>query len=46
MVKNDLLWETMIFGGKHDDFQERYTSYQDAIEGHMRAVTMAIQDKY
>ena len=36
-----LLWETMIFGGKHDDYQERYTSYEDAVEGHKRAVKLA-----
>jgi hypothetical protein len=33
-----LLFETMIFGGPHSDFQERYTSWDEAEEGHMRAV--------
>jgi len=23
-----VLWETMIFGGKHNGFQERYSSYE------------------
>jgi hypothetical protein len=36
-----VLWETMIFGGKHDQYQERYTSHADAVEGHARAVAMA-----
>jgi hypothetical protein len=36
-----VLWETMIFGGKHDQYQERYTSHVEAVEGHARAVAMA-----
>jgi hypothetical protein len=28
----------MIFGGEHDQYQERYTSYEDAVEGHQKAV--------
>lgn len=36
-----ILWETMIFGGAHDEYQERYTSCADALAGHARAVTLA-----
>jgi hypothetical protein len=36
-----VLWETMIFGGEHDQYQERYTSHADAVEGHKRAVELA-----
>lgn len=36
-----ILWETMIFGGEHSEYQERYTSLADAIEGHQRALAMA-----
>ncbi len=36
-----VLWETMIFGGKHDEYQERYTSRDDALAGHRHAVWMA-----
>lgn len=32
-----VLWETMIFGGKHDQFQERYSSEEDARAGHEKA---------
>jgi hypothetical protein len=32
-----VLWETMIFGGEHDQYQERYTSREDALAGHERA---------
>jgi hypothetical protein len=34
-----VLWETMIFGGDHDqNYQERYSSYEDAVEGHQNAI--------
>jgi hypothetical protein len=36
-----LLWTTMIVGGKHNDFQERYASRDEALEGHKRAVALA-----
>jgi hypothetical protein len=36
-----VLWETMIFGGEHAGYQERYTSHVGAVEGHARAVAMA-----
>jgi hypothetical protein len=41
-----ILWETMIFdeGSKHrnklGDYCERYTSKQDALEGHERAINL------
>ena len=35
-----VLWETMIFGGEHDQYQERYTSHKDALEGHEKALTL------
>ena len=35
-----VLWETMIFGGKHDQYQERYKSHYDAIIGHQRAINL------
>ena len=36
-----LLWETMIVGGKHHGYQERYASREEALEGHEKAVAMA-----
>lgn len=36
-----VLWETMIFGGRMDGYQDRYTSLQAAKEGHERAVAEA-----
>ena len=34
-----ILWETMIFGGQNDQaYQERYASYEQALEGHQKAI--------
>lgn len=36
------LWfETMIFGGIHDQYQERYTTLEQAVAGHAAAVLLA-----
>jgi hypothetical protein len=39
-----VLWETMIFGGEHDQYQDRYTSYEDALEGHQTALTLITKE--
>lgn len=40
-----VLFETMIFDDSRDsdtdDYQERYTSYEDALEGHNKALEIA-----
>jgi hypothetical protein len=36
-----LLWETMVFNGEDDIYQERYSCYEDAVEGHKRALELA-----
>lgn len=36
-----LLWETMIFGGEHNHYQERYASIEAARIGHKKAVELA-----
>lgn len=36
-----LIFETMIFGGDHDEYQERYSTKAQAEEGHKRAVELA-----
>ena len=36
-----ILFETMIFGGPEDGFQERYTTWAEAEAGHERAVAVA-----
>lgn len=40
-VGKPLLFETMIFGGKHDDYQERYSTYKEAVAGHKKALELA-----
>lgn len=35
-----ILFETMIFGGKHDQYQERYSTWVEARKGHKRAVNL------
>ena len=35
-----ILWETMIFGGPHDQYQDRYSSKEDALAGHAKALAM------
>lgn len=35
-----ILFETMIFGGKHDQYQERYCTWDEADIGHRDAVRM------
>lgn len=35
-----LLFETMIFGGKHDGWQERCSTWDQAVAMHARAVNM------
>lgn len=40
-----VLWETMIFGGEHDQYQERYTSYKDALRGHFAVLSLVQRPK-
>ena len=39
------LFETMIFGGKHDQYQERHRTWKQAKEGHKIAVDLVKEDK-
>lgn len=35
------LWfETMIFGGSHDGYQERYETWEQAEQGHLKALAL------
>src|ERR1700730_7109659 len=36
-----LLWETMIFGGHHDSYCQRYATREEALAGHVTAVQIA-----
>lgn len=35
-----ILFETMIFGGKFDGYQERYKTYKEAEEGHKKVLQL------
>lgn len=35
-----ILWETMIFGGEHDEYQKRYSNFEDAKKGHQSAIDL------
>ncbi len=37
-----ILFETMIFGGRLDNYQNRYETYDQAVEGHKNAIAMVI----
>lgn len=37
-----VLWETMVFGGRLDHEQRRYTSREAALQGHAEMVVRAI----
>jgi len=36
-----ILFETMIFGGDHDEYQWRYVTWDEAIAGHKSACLVA-----
>ena len=40
-----VLWETMIFGGSHDQYCERYASKEGALAGHKKAVDMVKREQ-
>jgi hypothetical protein len=40
-----ILYETMIFGGKENGYQDRYCTREEALEGHKKALAMAGLDK-
>lgn len=39
-----IVFETMIFGGAHDDYQERYATWDEAVAGHATAVALVRAD--
>ena len=39
-----ILWETMIFGGEHDEDQWRYRSREEALEGHEAVVRALLSE--
>lgn len=41
-----ILWETMIFGGEGDGYQDRYSSLKSALAGHDHAIALMSEAGY
>lgn len=41
-----VLFESMIFGGPHDEYQRRYCTYQEALEGHNNLVKALEEERH
>lgn len=41
-----VLFESMIFGGSHDEYQRRYCTYQEALEGHNNLVKALEEERH
>lgn len=39
-----VVFETMIFGGEHNDYCEKYSTWEEAEQGHQKAIEMVFQD--
>lgn len=40
---NSLWFETMIFGGEHDEYQKRYETWEEAEQGHIDAFNLVMK---
>jgi hypothetical protein len=40
-----ILFETMIFGGEHDGYMDRYRTREEALAGHAKALRIAKGDE-
>ena len=38
-----ILFETMVFGGEHDGYQRRYSTWDEAVAGHHAAIEMIFE---
>jgi hypothetical protein len=41
---NPLLFETMVFGGIYDEYQKRYSTYEQAIDGFYQVCKMVLEE--
>lgn len=44
--KGIVFFETMIFGGRHNHYIERYKTREQALRGHQRAVAMVREEHH
>lgn len=40
-----VLFETMVFGGEHDEWMDRYHTYDEALAGHKKVVDCITNNK-
>lgn len=40
-----ILFETMIFGGEHNEYCERHSTWEEAEAGHQKAIELAFEVK-
>ena len=38
-----ILFATVIFGGDHDGYRERYSTWEEAVAGHERCIKMTFE---
>jgi hypothetical protein len=41
-----VLFESMIFGGEHNEYQRRYCTYDEALEGHNNLVKALEEERH
>ena len=41
--KKPVLFETMVFGGKHNDYTRRYRTWDEAVQGHKDVIDMILK---
>lgn len=41
-----ILFESMIFGGPHEDYQRRYSTYDEALQGHNNLVRALEEERH
>jgi hypothetical protein len=44
--RKPILFETMIFGGEHDGYQDRCSTWDEAVVNHEKAIEMLFEVKY
>ena len=45
-IHEPVLFESMIFGGEHDEYQRRYCTYDEALEGHNNLVKALEEERH
>ncbi len=46
LIGTPILFETMIFGGQYDEYQRRYETYDEALNGHNKILRQLWLNNY